>query len=636
MNARAQQGVCRFSVLGAATLVAMGVLAVPGSARAAVNIGLDDQRFDLARLAPGQTQGGASFVVDDAGEIEIDVYSTVDNLAVTVVTPGGQIIDPTSVVTRGGTFATMQTFVSDDLFVSPLDLDGFHYVYDFPTAGPGTYQVAFAAASLADEAPVVTRVATTSDLRAALFVSDTFVPLGDPLVLTAAVFSGTQPVTGASMTVDVRDPSGARFAVPLHDDGVDPDASGGDGLYSGTFTPASAGNYGAAAEMSGTDSGGLPFERQAASTFEVLRPTATLPGTIGDSGIDDDGDGLIDKVRVRADVTVTEAGAYRVVATLQTDTGQTLTRAGDANLSSGATSITADFEAAALRALGQAGPWQVADIALYRMDPDRALPAGHLQNVGQTQPYALAALQHPALMLDGTFVDQAVDDDGNGRFDRLVVSVGVDAQFAGSYTWSGALTDGNRAQIGFFSGSGALTAGANTVTLTFPGQAIGQHAVDGPYQLRGLLVFGAGQSLVADLAGQTKAYSARQFEGFPDVTPPTLSVKLSPSVLYTANHALVTITATINVSDDQDPQPSVTLLSITSSDPDSGLGYGDLPMDIQGASFGTDDRSFQLRAERQAYGPGRVYTVVYQASDASGNTSQATATVTVPKARSRY
>src|SRR5262245_27598537 len=117
-----------------------------------------------------------------------------------------------------------------------------------------------------------------------------------------------------------------------------------------------------------------------------------------------------------------------------------------------------------------------------------------------------------------------------------------------------------------------------------------------------------------------------------DTTPPTLSVKLSPTSLWPPDHRLVPITATITVTDICDPNPTVKLLSITSNEPDNGLGRGDTANDIQQASFGGDDRTFLLRAERSGTGNGRIYTVTYQAMDASGNKSAPQkATVTVPK-----
>ena len=127
--------------------------------------------------------------------------------------------------------------------------------------------------------------------------------------------------------------------------------------------------------------------------------------------------------------------------------------------------------------------------------------------------------------------------------------------------------------------------------------------------------------------------TAKQTVKIIDTTAPNLTVTLSPSVLWPPDHKFVQITATITVSDTCDPSPTVKLVSIKSNEPDNGLGDGDQPLDIQQSGFGTDDRVFGLRAERSGLGNGRVYTVTYQASDASGNTTTKTATVTVPKTR---
>ena len=115
-----------------------------------------------------------------------------------------------------------------------------------------------------------------------------------------------------------------------------------------------------------------------------------------------------------------------------------------------------------------------------------------------------------------------------------------------------------------------------------------------------------------------------------DTTPPTLSVSVSPARLSPPNHKLVPITVTIVATDTCDASPVVRLVSIMSNEADNGLGDGDQPDDIQGAAFGTDDRQFLLRSERSGTGSGRVYTITYSATDASGNTTVRQATVTVP------
>jgi hypothetical protein len=115
-----------------------------------------------------------------------------------------------------------------------------------------------------------------------------------------------------------------------------------------------------------------------------------------------------------------------------------------------------------------------------------------------------------------------------------------------------------------------------------------------------------------------------------DTTPPQLTLSLSPTTLWPPNHKLIPIAASITVTDVCDPNPTVRLISITSNEPDNGTGDGNTTDDIQNAAVGTDDRNFHLRAERAGPRSGRVYTVIYEASDASGNTTRREATVTVP------
>jgi hypothetical protein len=109
-----------------------------------------------------------------------------------------------------------------------------------------------------------------------------------------------------------------------------------------------------------------------------------------------------------------------------------------------------------------------------------------------------------------------------------------------------------------------------------------------------------------------------------DTLPPTLSVALSPSTLR-PNEKLVSIAATITVKDDYDPLPEIKLESITANEPLE-------KEDIKDAHIGTDDRQFKLKAEREGKNKaGRIYTVTYSATDASGNKITASATVTVPQ-----
>ena len=120
-----------------------------------------------------------------------------------------------------------------------------------------------------------------------------------------------------------------------------------------------------------------------------------------------------------------------------------------------------------------------------------------------------------------------------------------------------------------------------------------------------------------------------------DTTPPIISVTLSPDVLWPPNHKMIEISASVTISDDVDPSPTFVLTSIESNEPDNGKGDGNTVGDIQGDDLGTPDVSFQLRAERAGGGDGRIYTVTYTATDASGNSASGSATVTVPHSKAK-
>lgn len=118
--------------------------------------------------------------------------------------------------------------------------------------------------------------------------------------------------------------------------------------------------------------------------------------------------------------------------------------------------------------------------------------------------------------------------------------------------------------------------------------------------------------------------------GAADIIPPVIaSVSASPSVLSVPNHKLVPVTVNVIATDDTDPAPSVHITSVTSNEPDDGLGDGDTPNDI----VITGPLTVQLRAERSGKGTGRTYTITVKATDASGNSSSATTQVVVPRGK---
>jgi hypothetical protein len=112
-----------------------------------------------------------------------------------------------------------------------------------------------------------------------------------------------------------------------------------------------------------------------------------------------------------------------------------------------------------------------------------------------------------------------------------------------------------------------------------------------------------------------------------DTTPPTISALPDETCLWPPNHKYHKITTAVDAQDTCDPAPVVVLASVVSNEPDNDIGDGDTTNDVM---LGGNDLVFQLRAERQGPGSGRVYTATYTATDASGNFTDALVMITVP------
>lgn len=106
-----------------------------------------------------------------------------------------------------------------------------------------------------------------------------------------------------------------------------------------------------------------------------------------------------------------------------------------------------------------------------------------------------------------------------------------------------------------------------------------------------------------------------------DNTPPSLAVNLSPNTILSQDNKLVAINASFTTKDDYDRMPEIKLESIIASEPLEAD-------DIRDANIGLDDRYLKFRAASKSPA-GRIYTVTYSATDASGNRTTASATVTV-------
>jgi uncharacterized repeat protein (TIGR01451 family) len=116
-----------------------------------------------------------------------------------------------------------------------------------------------------------------------------------------------------------------------------------------------------------------------------------------------------------------------------------------------------------------------------------------------------------------------------------------------------------------------------------------------------------------------------------DNTAPVITLTGFAPSMWPPNHKYQTFQLTQFVSGASDNCTNlsvndVVIEKVTSDETENGNGDGNTLNDIVIAS---DCRSVQLRSERQGGGDGRVYTITFKVTDASGNVTRATATVVV-------
>jgi len=112
-----------------------------------------------------------------------------------------------------------------------------------------------------------------------------------------------------------------------------------------------------------------------------------------------------------------------------------------------------------------------------------------------------------------------------------------------------------------------------------------------------------------------------------DTIAPTIdALAASPAQLWPPNHAMVPVSVFSTATDNCTSDPACQIVTVSSSEPESGQGNGDRAPDW----IITGSMSVDLRAERVGSGAGRVYTISVMCSDEAGNSSSGEVAVLVP------
>ena len=476
----------------------------------------------------GQTTD-VRFAVDGSDLQTIALWNGDANVALTLSDPAGTVITPT--VAAGDD--------NIDYYEERDATAGFGdaiYTITDTVKGMWAAHVAAPASGAATEpiqwALIVSQRSPISFTLSTVPLSTTF---GNSLTLRATPVTGTLPILGASIEGEVRTWTGITQSITLADDGLHDDLLANDGVYGTRFTPSQAGEYIASVMMSGTLPSGVPYMRQDETSFTVLPVGVRLTDVYSDAGIDEDGDGLFDKLQLQIQVGVDRDGEYTLFGTLSTPDGTKLGTVSRVISETAGTTVVAnlDYDDALFVDRPADGPVVLSKVSL--VDQSAGLRTDYRENAYTTQSYSRLDFSGWEARMAGSHSDQGVDTNGNGKFEYLEVHIPIEVRRAGTYTATTLLdlVDGSRIRAEE-SVSDTLP-GTNVFAFRFDGPTIAIHASDGPYTITNMLVEGPlGMALFQYMVGETVSYFYLDFE-LDTAAPASFMTPLPP---YTTTPAI--------------------------------------------------------------------------------------------------
>lgn len=412
------------------------------------------------RTTPGSATGELSFVVDSApGRQETIVVDYADPaLGFALVRPDGVEVTSATAEALGFTFANMDQ--PTGLGAIHSGTSAYHLWIQFPIASqPGNYRIRVNAAVATTQTVVVGTYYSSSAVRVAALTTSPRLRLGQSTVLLAGVFADQVPLPGATVKAkiypDVPAPQIALSNFTLFSQTTLPDSSvryvframatnSGPAANVVRAAVASTGTQGFLLESAGFVVGDLPANGSTLTepTLVIIGPASPVPNPSSFVW-------SIIQALPAIDVDLLDSGSADVAP-------------GDGTYSANFTPTVAGVYTIRVKITGSSTG----------------------QPFSRTATTTINVSNHAQL---GVVTDQLIDDNGNGKADRLAVTALVSVQVAGEYTLKGQLRVADGRVVEALS-KATLAAGNQTLTMSFPAQDLLALGIDGSYSKRDILL----------------------------------------------------------------------------------------------------------------------------------------------------
>ncbi len=333
------------------------------------------------------------------------------------------------------------------------------------------------------------------------------------ITITTVLQRRATPVFGATVLAIIAMQRNIIDTLILYDDGFHNDSLANDGRYASNFHISSRqGDYYVQINVSKT--GDNAFAREDDSAIMFIVNNSSIIGPTSERIVDEDGDGLYDRLIVGIDFDLTHTHVYEMYASLYDQNDKKITSSRICNdFPAGRQSVEFSFDGSIIFEHGVDGPYLVKRLT-FSDSCDYIPSIDSIENVYTTKEYDFQDFERGPIFITGKYSINELDIDGDGLYDSLIINFEGKLEREGNYKWEGQL--GCEVRPGHFaiaSVEGFVKSGISDFRLSFSGSQIRESRCDGVYTISAVWIHNKLlHSQLKNFGFKTREYKHTEFQ----------------------------------------------------------------------------------------------------------------------------